>query len=196
MPGAGKSASPSASGAVDALGDAGREVHAQVVVGRRGARRQGEEGRDRARLQQPDPAVPVDGPLRVLRRPVVRLDPRPQLRQGADLRVGEGELVSRQRRALPVRVPPPGTATIATRLSPRRRSRISPVAVSTTKWSGLTAPETTASPRPRLASMTAWRRLPVTGFAVNRTPETSASTIRCTTTARRTAWGSMPLVAR
>jgi hypothetical protein len=44
--------------------------------------------------------------------------------------------------------------------------------------------------------MTAWWRFPVTGLAVNRTPATDASTILCTTTARRTPRGSMPFVAR
>ena len=38
--------------------------------------------------------------------------------------------------------------------------------------------------------------LPVTGLAVNRTPATEASTIRCTTTASRTPRGSIPFVAR
>ena len=71
-----------------------------------------------------------------------------------------------------------------------------PVAVSRTKRSGLTAPETTASPRPGFASMTAWRRRPVTGFAVKRTPATAASTIRWITTASRTVRWSMPFVAR
>ena len=52
-------------------------------------------------------------------------------------------------------VPPPGRERIATRLSPRRWSRTAEVVVSTTKWSGLTAPETTASPSPGAASMTA-----------------------------------------
>jgi hypothetical protein len=85
---------------------------------------------------------------------------------------------------------------MATRLSPRRRSTISPVAVSTTKWSGLTAPETIASPRPGLASMTAWRRRPVSGLAVKSTPAIVASTISCTATARRTVRGSIPLLAR
>ena len=70
------------------------------------------------------------------------------------------------------------------------------VALSTTKWSGLTAPETTASPRPGLASMTASCRRPVTGFAVNRTPATAASTIRWTTTASDTVEGLIPWVAR
>ena len=85
---------------------------------------------------------------------------------------------------------------MATPLLPIRRSRIFWVALSTTKWSGLTAPETTASPRPGLASMTASCRLPVTGFAVKRTPATAASTIRWTTTASDTVEGLIPCVAR
>ncbi len=70
------------------------------------------------------------------------------------------------------------------------------MALSTTKWSGLTAPDTTASPSPGLASMTASCRRPVTGFAVNRTPATAASTICWTTTASDTAAGLIPWVAR
>ena len=69
------------------------------------------------------------------------------------------------------------------RLSPSRRWRIAPLLLSTTKWSGLTAPETTASPSPGLASITVSCRVPVTGFAVNITPAAVASIIRCTTTA-------------
>jgi hypothetical protein len=73
---------------------------------------------------------------------------------------------------------------------------MAPDAVSTTKWSGLTAPDTTASPSPELASITASRRLPVTGLAVNITPAASASTMRWTTTARATVAGSMFRLAR
>jgi hypothetical protein len=85
---------------------------------------------------------------------------------------------------------------IATRLSPSRRSTISPVAVFTTKWSGFTAPETIASPSPGLASITACRRRPVRGFAVKSTPAVAAATISCTTTASRTPRGSIPFDAR
>jgi hypothetical protein len=104
--------------------------------------------------------------------------------------------VLRSRRPFDVPGAAAGDGTDLDPLVARRRSRISPVAVSTTKWSGLTAPETTASPRPGLASMTAWRRRPVTGLAVKRTPATSASIIFWITTARRTARWSMPLVVR
>ncbi len=68
--------------------------------------------------------------------------------------------------------------------------------MSTTKWSGFTAPDTTASPSPGLASTTASRRLPVTGFAVNSTPATADCTISCTTTASRTTSWSIPLLSR
>jgi hypothetical protein len=47
----------------------------------------------------------------------------------------------------------------------------------------LTRPATSASPRPKLASIETTLRLPVTGWAVNITPATSGTTIRCTTTA-------------
>ncbi|GAA2792694.1 hypothetical protein GCM10020219_074810 [Nonomuraea dietziae] len=93
-------------------------------------------------------------------------------------------------------VPPPGSERIATRLSPILRSTIRVLARSTTNLSGLTAPDTTASPSPGAASMTASRRRPVTGLAVNITPATSASTIRWSTTASRTAAWSIPLEAR
>ena len=85
---------------------------------------------------------------------------------------------------------------MATPASPRRRSSTSPRRGSTTKWSGVTAPETTASPSPGLASITARRRRPERGSAVNRTPATAASTSTCTTTARRTPRGSIPFAAR
>ena len=73
---------------------------------------------------------------------------------------------------------------------------LSLVALSTTKWSGLTAPDTTASPRPGMASITASCRRPVTGLAVKRTPATAASTIAWTTTANATAEGAIRWVAR
>jgi hypothetical protein len=52
-----------------------------------------------------------------------------------------------------------------------------PLAVSTTKWSGFTAPDTIASPRPGLASITVSPRRPVSGLAVNITAAACASTI-------------------
>jgi hypothetical protein len=67
---------------------------------------------------------------------------------------------------------------------------------STTKWSGLTAPDTTASPNPGLASMTECPRWPVTGSAVKSTPATCGSSICWTTTASRTVAWSMPLAVR
>ena len=51
-------------------------------------------------------------------------------------------------------MPPPGRGRTTRRLSPRRRSSTAPVRLSSTKWSGLTDPLTTASPRPGLASTT------------------------------------------
>jgi hypothetical protein len=66
----------------------------------------------------------------------------------------------------------------------------------TTKWSGVTAPETTDSPSPVLASITQSARFPVTGSAVNSTPAALASTISCTTTASRTEEWSIPFTSR
>ena len=82
------------------------------------------------------------------------------------------------------------------RLSPSRRSSTAPVRLSSTKWSGLTDPLTTASPRPGLASMTVSPRRPVTGLTVNITPATAESTIRCTTTASRVSAWSIRLRTR
>ena len=56
-------------------------------------------------------------------------------------------------------------------------------ALSTTYVSGSTAPDTTASPRPKAASMTIVERFAVDGSAVNMTPERSESTISWTITA-------------
>ena len=91
-------------------------------------------------------------------------------------------------------VPPPGSARTATALSPSRRSTTRPS--STSRWSGLTIPDTTASPSPGLASSTARVRRPLTGSAVNSTPATCAATIRWTTTASRTSASSIPMSAR
>lgn len=79
---------------------------------------------------------------------------------------------------------------------PRLDCRIFPVAVSTTKWSGVTAPETTVCPGPALASMTVSPRVPVTGFALNSTPAVAASTTCWTTTARATSLWRIPLAER
>ena len=69
-------------------------------------------------------------------------------------------------------------------------------AVSSTNWSGLTAPETTAWPEPGLALITVSVRVPVTGFAVNRTPAVAASTMTWTTTASPTSRLLIPLAER
>ena len=60
----------------------------------------------------------------------------------------------------------------------------------------VTAPLTTASPRPHAAASTISSRAPVVGFAVNMTPAASASTISWTTTASATSAGSIPRRAR
>ena len=61
----------------------------------------------------------------------------------------------------------------------------------TTYSSGVTKPCTTASPRPQLALITNSSVAVVIGFAVNITPDTSASIITCTTTAMRIAATSL-----
>ena len=50
---------------------------------------------------------------------------------------------------------------------------------------GVTAPETSPSPIPVMASITTQPRSPVTGSAVNATPAAVAATIGCTRTASR-----------
>jgi hypothetical protein len=79
-------------------------------------------------------------------------------------------------------------------LSPTTRSTISS---SRTEYvSGCTSPDTSASPRPNVASTTERRRFDVTGSAVNSTPDTSGTSIRCTTTAICTSRWSMPWWSR
>ena len=77
-----------------------------------------------------------------------------------------------RRRGRPARCRRP--AALAPRRPCRRAGarRPRPVASSTTRWSGFTVPETTASPSPGLASSTARCRRPLTGSAVNSTPAT------------------------
>jgi len=48
---------------------------------------------------------------------------------------------------------------------------------STTRLSGVTGPDTAASPRPKLALTISSSRAPVLGLAVKSTPETSEGTI-------------------
>ena len=55
----------------------------------------------------------------------------------------------------------------------------------TTKRSGVTRPETSASPSPHAASIIISASRPVCGFSVKRTPAQSAGTRRCTSTAIR-----------
>ena len=47
---------------------------------------------------------------------------------------------------------------------------MSSVILLTTKWSGVTSPETTDSPKPKLESMTMTERSPLAGWMVNITP--------------------------
>src|SRR5919197_9773 len=90
-------------------------------------------------------------------------------RQNASIKcAGTGSLI----------VSPPGSVRIAVSFRPCLRSSTSPVRLSR-KRSGVTRPWTTDSPSPHVASI---RRssAPFTGFRVNSTPETSASTSRWT----------------
>ena len=103
--------------------------------------------------------VRVDRPLGVLRRPVVLLDPGAEPasarswssdRRGARSTPAGRPLACRRPAAAGRRgACPPGGARALRRCGCRR-----------TKWSGLTAPETTASPSPGLASMTVSPRRP------------------------------------
>jgi hypothetical protein len=53
------------------------------------------------------------------------------------------------------------------------RSMMSRATLLTTKWSGVTSPETTDSPKPKLESMTITERSPLVGWMVNITPAVS-----------------------
>ena len=50
------------------------------------------------------------------------------------------------------------------------RSMMSSVILLTTKWSGVTSPETTDSPKPKFESITITERSPLAGWIVNITP--------------------------
>lgn len=85
--------------------------------------------------------------------------------------------------------------TIRNSWFPRLVSRIEQSVRETRKVSGVTAPDTTASPSPATASTTTMSRLPVTGSAVKTIPAVTDDTIRCTTTAISGSESS-PLSAR
>jgi hypothetical protein len=93
-------------------------------------------------------------------------------------------------------VPPSGRGRIARALSPTRTSISSPLDLFTWYRSASTSPLTSASPRPKPASIDTMSRRPLTGSAVNRMPETSGSTMRCTTTLSFTPRWPKPLFAR
>ena len=71
-----------------------------------------------------------------------------------------------------------------------------PVDFFTVMVSGVTAPETIASPSPQAPVIITSSRRPVTGLAVNITPAASANTNSCTITARATSSGAMFCLAR
>ena len=91
-------------------------------------------------------------------------------------------------------VPPAGAAWTASCLVAIAVVTISPSR--TVETSTLTRPETSASPRPTVASTKATFRFDVMGSAVNRTPAASGKTICCTTTAISTVRWSTPLRTR
>lgn len=78
---------------------------------------------------------------------------------------------------------PPELRTIRTDLLPRRFDTIRSLHGLTTNSSGVAIPLTTASPSPQLALIRTSSVAVFIGLAVNTTPATSESTIRCTTTA-------------
>ena len=71
-----------------------------------------------------------------------------------------------------------------------------PVPRSTVKLSALACPLTSASPNPQTALISIRESSPVIGSAVNITPDASASTSSCTTTAIATSAGSIRCRAR
>src|SRR5207248_109685 len=75
---------------------------------------------------------------------------------------------------------PPVPRPIRRGLAASSRRRISPVTLLSTNRSGVTAPDTSASPSPHTPSTTMDDRSPVTGLSVISTPAASASTIRWT----------------
>ncbi len=77
-------------------------------------------------------------------------------------------------------VPPSGSLRIATFFRPGTVSSTFP-SRSRRKWSGITRPATTASPRPQLASITR-SSAPLIGLRVNMTPAHSGSSSDMTTT--------------
>ena len=70
------------------------------------------------------------------------------------------------------------------------------MALLTVSVSGVTAPETTASPSPQAAVIINSPRFPFTGLAVNITPAAAAGTSSWTTTARATCSGGMACLSR
>ena len=160
---------------VQALGDAEAEVDAQLAGrGQASARPRARPlgiGNSvvigRAWVSQSVPAASMAHSCPAARRSAPRPGRRARPARAPARRRGRASSPPLARRAACRRRRPAGSRA-ACRPAAARGS--APVAVSTTKWSGLTAPDTTASPRPGLASMTAWRRRPVTGLAVNSTP--------------------------
>jgi len=80
-------------GTIDALEHVEREVDAQLILARRCAGQQRVERGDRARLGEPELSRGINGPLRILRLAVIRLDACSKLGQCADLLIGEAGLI-------------------------------------------------------------------------------------------------------
>ena len=183
------------------LDDAGPDVDRRRVghaASRSAGRASGQRQRgDRPGLHDEELAVRA-GPLDVLRRAEVVLDPR--------RRAGPARRPPRRRAPAPARRSagtgrssvPVGRRTRSSPPCPRSALRLHPARrlAPRTRSSVLTGPPTTDSPSPQAALITASSRRPLVGLAVNITPAASASTISWTTTARLTVAGSMPWRAR
>ena len=73
---------------------------------------------------------------------------------------------------------------------------MSSVTLLTTKWSGVTSPDTTDSPNPKFESITITERSPLAGWMVNITPAVYELAIFCTPTLMARPSSSKPLLAR
>ena len=73
---------------------------------------------------------------------------------------------------------------------------MSSVILLTTKWSGVTSPETTDSPKPKFESITITERSPLPGCSVNITPAVNELAIFCTPTLIASCASPKPRLAR
>ena len=138
-------------------------------------------GRDGARLEHEQLAV-LQRPLDVLRAAEALLEVDADLREADELRLVEGlglAALGRQRLLADAAA---RVADDRVRLGMQARALEPPVPGEDVVV-GVSCPDTTPSPSPKTASTTMRSRRPFVGSTVNRTPDTSGSTIRCTTTA-------------